>query len=43
MQERFGHSGISVTADLYSHVAPGVQHDAANQIAHQALGLWHRC
>ena len=40
MQERLGHSSISVTADLYSHVAPGLQRDAANQIADQALGSW---
>ena len=40
MQERLGHSSISVTADLYSHVAPGLQRDAANEIAAQALGSW---
>jgi hypothetical protein len=40
MQERLGHSSISVTADLYSHVAPGLQRDAANEIATQALGSW---
>jgi hypothetical protein len=40
MQERLGHSSISVTADLYSHVAPGLQRDAAKQIADQALGSW---
>ncbi len=28
VQERLGHSSISITADLYSHVAPGVQRAA---------------
>ena len=40
MQERPGHSSITVTADLYSHVTPGLQRDAANQIAVRALGSW---
>jgi integrase len=40
MQERLGHSSISVTANMYSHVTPGLQQDAATQIAETALGSW---
>jgi len=40
MPERLGHSSISVTGDFYSHVAPALQRDAAQQIADQALGSW---
>ena len=29
VQERLGHSSIAITLDLYSHVAPGMQEDAA--------------
>ena len=29
MSERLGHSSISITLDLYSHVLPGMQRDAA--------------
>jgi integrase len=31
-QERLGHSTISITLDLYSHVMPGMQEDAATKI-----------
>jgi integrase len=31
-QERLGHSSISVTLDLYSHVMPGMQEDAAARV-----------
>ena len=31
-QERLGHSTIAVTLDLYSHVLPGMQANAASQI-----------
>lgn len=31
-QERLGHSTISVTLDLYSHVMPGMQEDAALRV-----------
>jgi len=31
VQERLGHSTISVTLDTYSHVAPGLQEAAANR------------
>jgi integrase len=33
VQERLGHSTISITADIYSHVAPGMQRDAAKRFA----------
>ena len=29
VQERLGHSSISVTLDTYSHLAPTLQHQAA--------------
>ena len=32
VQERLGHSSISTTLDLYSHVVPGLQHSAANKM-----------
>jgi integrase len=38
MQERLGHSSISVTLDIYSHVAPGMQEDAAAKIGTAILG-----
>jgi integrase len=31
-QERLGHSSISITLDLYSHVMPGMQEDAAAKV-----------
>lgn len=31
-QERLGHSNISITLDLYSHVMPGMQEDAASRV-----------
>jgi integrase len=30
--ERAGHSSIGITLDLYSHVMPGMQADAAEQV-----------
>ena len=30
--ERLGHSTIGITLDLYSHVLPGIQADAAEQV-----------
>ncbi len=30
--ERLGHSGVGITLDLYSHVMPGMQADAAEQV-----------
>jgi len=32
VQERLGHSSIVITLDTYSHVAPGLQHAAANKL-----------
>jgi integrase len=32
VQERLGHSSVMVTLDIYSHVAPGMQRDAAEQL-----------
>ena len=40
-QERLGHATIAVTLDLYSHVMPGMQEDAAmkvDRILKSALG-----
>ena len=31
-QERLGHATIAVTLDLYSHVMPGMQEDAAIKV-----------
>ncbi len=31
-QERLGHSTIAITLDLYSHVMPGMQEDAASKV-----------
>jgi integrase len=33
VQERLGHSSISVTLDTYSHAMPAMQADAATRIA----------
>lgn len=32
VSERLGHSNIAITLDVYSHVLPHVQEDAANKI-----------
>ena len=32
MQERLGHANSQITTDLYSHVLPGIQADAATAI-----------
>jgi len=37
VQERLGHSTISVTLDIYSHVVPGLQQAAANRFD-EAMG-----
>ena len=34
VQERLGHSTISITLDTYSHVLPSMQEDAAHRIEH---------
>ena len=31
VQERLGHGSIQITLDTYSHVAPGLQHAAAQK------------
>ena len=31
-QERLGHSSVSVTIDLYSHVLPGMQAEAVSKV-----------
>ncbi len=31
-QERLGHSSVGITLDLYSHVLPGMQEDAAARV-----------
>ena len=33
VQERLGHSSISITLDTYSHVVKGLQHEAAEKVA----------
>jgi integrase len=38
MQERLGHASISITLDLYSHVIPAMQEDAAATVAKLVLG-----
>jgi integrase len=32
VQERLGHANIGITMDIYSHVMPGMQHEAANRV-----------
>src|SRR5205085_7202389 len=32
VSERLGHSSIAITLDLYSHVLPGIQADAAKRV-----------
>ena len=32
VQERLGHSTISITLDMYSHVLPGLQEEAAEKM-----------
>jgi integrase len=31
-QERLGHSSVAITLDLYSHVLPGMQAEAADRV-----------
>jgi integrase len=38
VQERLGHSSITVTLDLYSHVLPNIQKAAAEQFGEQIFG-----
>jgi integrase len=37
VQERLGHATIGITLDTYSHVAQGMQEDAANEVARLLL------
>ncbi len=32
VSERAGHASVSITLDVYSHVMPGLQEDAANRV-----------
>jgi integrase len=38
VQERLGHSSISVTMNTYSHVLPGMDEEAARLVAERLLG-----
>jgi integrase len=38
VQERLGHSSISVTLDIYSHVVPAMETDAADKVASMIFG-----
>jgi integrase len=38
VQERLGHSSIGITLDLYSHVAPGMQEEAAERLGAIVFG-----
>ena len=43
VQERLGHSGISVTLDVYSHVVPGMQELAAMHFDEELkTSIYHR-
>ncbi|MHB2019623.1 MAG: tyrosine-type recombinase/integrase [Candidatus Xenobia bacterium] len=39
VQERLGHSSISVTLDVYSHIKPKLQHEAAQKLGERFNGL----
>lgn len=38
VQERLGHATISMTLDIYSHVLPGLQRQAAQALERRLLG-----
>ena len=38
VSERLGHANISITLDLYSHVAPGMQKSAATSVGALVFG-----
>jgi hypothetical protein len=38
VSDRLGHSTIAITIDTYSHVAPGLDEDAANTVAASIFG-----
>jgi len=37
VQERLGHANVSITLDLYSHVSPAMQSNAAERVANLIL------
>jgi integrase len=39
VQERLGHSKISITLDTYSHVLPGIQEEAAQRLDELIVGI----
>lgn len=38
VQERLGHSSITITSDLYSHIVEGLDRDAAEKVTRSILG-----
>lgn len=38
IQERLGHASFAITADTYSHIAPAMQHEAANLLGRALKG-----
>jgi integrase len=41
--ERLGHSKVGITMDLYSHVMPGMQEDAAARVDRDLEDVINRC
>jgi integrase len=39
MSERLGHASVGFTLDVYTHVLPGHDQDAANQVAGLILDI----
>jgi len=37
VQEMLGHSSIAITLDIYSHVVPGMQEEAARRMQEQVF------
>jgi integrase len=42
VSERLGHSSIKLTLDIYSHLMPNMQKEAADNLAHLVLGYVNR-
>jgi integrase len=38
LSERLGHSSVAFTMDVYQHVLPGMQQEAANAVAAAIFG-----
>jgi integrase len=38
VQERLGHSSVTITLEVYSHVMPSMETDAAERVAALILG-----